>query len=238
MKNNVNLIKYNNDLQSIKITSLTTWEFKIWMYILLNVKNKQEQEVVITFEDIRNKIGITKNNEKIYQLLKSTSNKLISQNITFINKDDTEFTQFNFFDEFRADKKNGLLKIQVNKKFLYIVNELIKNYSVLNWEDVKVLKSKYSLQMYKLIREFKQQEYLEFTIDKFKSIFNLKNKAARYINDKVLIPIQKELPLVIKEFKLERIKDYKTAPIKKIKLTWKYLEKDYFYINEYKFLDD
>lgn len=233
MRTNINLIKYNNDFQSINITALTKWEFKIWMYLLLNVRDKRDQSIVISFEEIRNNIGITLNNKDIYKWLENTSNKLISQNITIINSDNTNFKKFSFFNEFEADSKNGTLTVQVNKKFLYVVNELIRNYSVLIWEDIQVLKSKYSLQMYKLVREFKKQEILEFTIDKFKTIFNIKNKVPRYINDKVLNPIKKELPSVIKNFKLEKIKDNKTSPVKKIRITWKYIsDKELLYLND------
>ncbi len=226
-KNKNLTVKYDNDFQKINISKLTANEFRIWMYFLISVKDKGDKEVTLTFSEIREKVGIVLNKEEMFEYLKIAADKLLTQRIAFSNEENDKFIMFSFFTKFEADKNKQKLVLRVNNEFLWIVNNIIKNYSILSWNDIKKIKSKYSLIIYKKIKEFYNLEKLEFTFEKFKDFLGLNNKPNRYINDKIIPKLEKELPNFFNNFKIEKIKSGKTCPIEKFIFKWKTEKQNY-----------
>lgn len=214
-----NLIKYHNDLKTLNINHLTLQENKIFIKIIQEVQNKQEEEVIIPFSSFSKilKKNITKS--ELIDLINSATNKAISSFITITNEADNKIIKFSFFNEFIIEKSEGRVKAQINHRFLYLINELIKNYSTLLLSEAVQFKSKYSLLMYKKIREFYNKGKLQMTWEHFKEYLGLPNADRVYINNKILSRLEVELPKVFKEFNMIKIK--LGRKLSKIEFTWK-----------------
>lgn len=218
-KNKSHLVKYHNDIQSLKINHLNKRELEFFIVLLYSVQNSQEKFVEIKYEYFRKKLGfLGESNKTIYKFLDNATNKMLLQTIRI--SDDKKFLKFNFFNEFSSDVEKGILTMQVNSKFLYLINNLIKNYSYIKLEEWLSLKSKYSKLMYKKIREFKKIKYLKFSWFEFKKHLGLEEKTTKYVNDKALFYIKKELPKFIKNFRFQKTKKEKN--IEFIEFFWDY----------------
>lgn len=203
------IIKYHNDLKSLNINHLTLQEAKIFIRLIQAVQDKQDEVLNISFNDFREALTRNTTDKELIELIKKTTDKAISNYITITNEDKTIITKFTFFNEFEINTNTKKVKAQVNKKFLYLINELIKNYSTLLLSEAVQFKSKYSLLMYKKIREYYKQEKLILNINTFKTYLNIEDKTIRFILQRVLNQITKELPKIFKDFSISKEKDGK-----------------------------
>lgn len=214
------IIKYHNDLKTLNINHLKLQELKIFIKLIQCVQDKQEEILNISFNEFRETINNNITDKELTENINNAVKKAISSYITITNKDKTLITHFTFFNKFQIDIKNKVVIAQVNKEFLYLINELIKNYATLILSDTIQFKSKYSLLLYKKIREYYKQEKLILNFKTFKQYLNVEDKPIRYINDKIIKQIKTELPKIFKDFKIEKVKEWKT--IKNIVFSWKY----------------
>lgn len=200
------IIKYHNDLKSVNINHLTLQESKIFIKLIQEVQNKQDELLKIPFSDFQNILNQNYTLNELVDLIENSTKKAISSYITITNKEKNEVTIFSFFTRFKIFLNEKMVEAQVNKDFLYLINELIKNYSTLFLSEVIQFKSKYSLLMYKKIREFYKQERLELNIDTFKEYLGIQKANIRFINLRVLNQVNKELPKIFKNFSMEKVK--------------------------------
>ena len=116
-------MKYNNDLNTIPLRNFSVSELNIFFTICANIKEKQTNKVVFTYDKLRDLsnyqfTGI----DRFTSDLKNTYEKLISVRVSLENE--KELIMFNLFSHFRVDKDNQTVEIAVNEYFEYILNDL------------------------------------------------------------------------------------------------------------------
>lgn len=213
------VVKYHNDMNKISFSGYTEKELNLFFSLIFLAKEKQERELTIPFSqlkdlasnDDRNRDRFIKNLININEKLIKMSHKIEIDNTIHI---------FSLFNTFSIDKTNDELRVQINKMFVYMINDLIGNFTKFDLLEFVELKSSYSKNLFKLLKQWETLKSREFTIQEFRSLLNIPESYRMSIIDlKVLTPIMKELPEYFPNLKFEKIKNGKR--VVSIKFSWK-----------------
>lgn len=201
------IVKYHNALtKQITIKTLNANELNFFMAICSKMRNQETNEIVFTFEQLKDLVHWdNNNNEHFIKSIESTNKKLIALNFRF--EDEREIVQFVLFPTFRISKERKTLTVAVNKDFSFLLNNLSSNFTRFELENFTALKSKYSKYLYKELMKFKSTGYLIMTIEDFRNKLDIPNTYKMInIDKRVLEPIKEELSKILKKFEIKKIK--------------------------------
>ena len=219
------VVKYHNDLSNqIVIKTLNANELNFLMAICSKMRDKETEEIVFTFKNLKELVKWTSNDNKDFvKSLENTNRKLIALNFRF--EDEREIVQFVLFPTFTINKDKKTLTVAVNKKFAFLLNNLSSNFTRFELENFTILQSKYSKYLYKELMKFKSTGYMIMGIEEFRDKLDIPIKyRMSEINIKVLKPIEEEIPNILKGFKINKIK--KGRSIEKIEFSFKPIKKE------------
>ena len=185
------VVKYHNDLSNqIVIKTLNANELNFLMAICSKMRDKETEEIVFTFKNLKELVKWTSNDNKDFvKSLENTNRKLIALNFRF--EDEREIVQFVLFPTFTINKDKKTLTVAVNKKFAFLLNNLSSNFTRFELENFTILQSKYSKYLYKELMKFKSTGYMIMDIEEFRDKLDIPIKyRMSEINIKVLKPIE------------------------------------------------
>ena len=219
------IVKYHKDFENkLVLKTFTASELNFLMAICTKVKDKKEDEIIFTFNELKNLTKWDNNNNSLFvKNLENTNKKLMALN--FRIEDEKEIVQFVLFPTFRVNKDSKTLIVRVNKDFSYLLNNLSNNFNWYQLNDFTSLKSKYSKLLYKELMLFKDTGYRIFKIEDFRRKLDIPEKyRMTNVNQKVLTPIEEDMKHLFKSFRINKIKDGKT--IIKIEFYFTPMKKD------------
>ena len=219
------IVKYHNDLSNqIIIKTLNANELNFFMAICSKMRDKETEEIVFTFKNLKELVKWTSNDNKDFiKSLENTNRKLIALNFRF--EDEIEIVQFVLFPTFTINKDMKTLTVAVNKKFAFLLNNLSSNFTRFELENFTILQSKYSKYLYKELMKFKSTGYMIMSIEEFRNKLDIPIKyRMSEINKFVLKPIEQEIPNILKGFKIDKIKKGKS--IEKIEFSFTPIKKE------------
>lgn len=206
------IVKYHKDFEKkLVFRNFTASELNFLMAICTKVRDKKENEVIFTFEELK-KISkwVKTDNKSFIKSLQSTNKKLMSLVFEMPNEEAeaggvTQFVLFPTFDIFPTTK---ILKVAVNTKFAYLLNNLSNNFNQYELEEFASLKSVYSKLLYKELMLFKDTGYRIFKIEDFRRKLDIPEKyRMTNINQKVLAPIKEDFKNIFQKFEIIKIKN-------------------------------
>jgi len=164
---------------------------------------KEESPLKFSFtaKEIKEFLNLDSNSRGIYSELKAIANKLTSRKIYIQNGEDFCFIVPIPFCEY----KKSIFTIRFDRVMEEYLLELKDRFTKYNIDNIRRLKSNYSIRLYELLKAFEWLREKEFELDKLKKMLGIKefddrtNKWVdiypKYANIKqrVLIPVQKEL---------------------------------------------
>ncbi|MGL5151729.1 MAG: replication initiation protein [Clostridium sp.] len=221
-------VKYHNDINRINFSTFSEKELNLFFTICFKVKNQGEKELNLTFQELKQLALGDKNLPRFLKSLKSVYTKLITTSFQYV--DDEGFGGFVLFDKYYVNEKKKFVTIRIGKEFLYMLNDLLGNYTKFDLMEFVSLRSSYSKNMFKLLKQWESVRYKEFTLEELKEYLGV---PATYdtnnFNKKVLKPIMTELPEFFNNLELEKIKTGRK--VTHLKFSWEIrkntiLEKD------------
>lgn len=219
------VVKYHNDMNKVNLGVFSTKELDLFFSICFKLKEQGTNEIKISFDDIKFLIGEVKNPKRVKLHVDNLNKKLAQLNYQFEISPNV-FERFVLFTNFTSNYNDNSLTIKVNDKFGYLLNNLIGNFTKFELEQFVNLKSSYSKNMFKLLKQWESKKERTFKIDEFRELLAIPPKYRMSIIDiKVLTPIMEELPQYFFNLKLEKIKTGRS--ITNLKFSWenKKLEK-------------
>lgn len=219
------VVKYHNDMNKVNLGVFSTKELDLFFSICFKLKEQGTNEIKISFDDIKFLIGEVKNPKRVKLHVDNLNKKLAQLNYQFEISPNV-FERFVLFTNFTSNYNDNSLTIKVNDKFGYLLNNLIGNFTKFELEQFVNLKSSYSKNMFKLLKQWESKKERTFKIDEFRELLAIPPKYRMSIIDiKVLTPIMEELPQYFFNLKLEKIKTGRS--ITSLKFSWenKKLEK-------------
>ena len=214
----MNILKYNNDLNSLSFGQFKEKELDLFFSICFKVKELGNKEIEIPFEELKKLSNYSNRNlNRFIKDLESTYDKMLSLNIK-ITYSEIDFEKFNLFNSYEVLGSEKKIIIQVSKKFEYLLNKLIGNYTKFDLIEFVSLKSIYSKNLFKLLKQWESKREKLYNLEEFKKILNVPNYTTTDFNRRVLKPIMEELPQYFSNLKLEKIKTGKK--VTSLKFTW------------------
>ena len=212
------IIKYHNDMNKVSFSGFKEKELDLFFSICQKMKDRGSNEVIFSFSDLR-KISQYSNRsiERFYSDLDRVYKKMLELNLKY--EDEKELRRFVLFSRYIIKKEEQLIIIKASEDFEYILNKLIGTFTKFDLVDFVSLKSIYSKNMFKLLKQWDSTRQIKFEIIELKNILGVPIKyTTSNFNDRVLKPIMEELPHYFSSLKLEKIKTGRK--ITHLKFTW------------------
>ena len=187
------IVKYDNYMNGLKFTGFTATDFNFLMLLCSKLRDKDILKIAISFDEIREKTGYTRTAlKKFVSDLERMNDKLMK--ITCKLRTKTEIIMFVLFPTFRIDLDKQILTVAVNEEFKFILNELIKNFTRFDLDEFVKLDSKYSKNLYRLLKQYKSTGYYEVTLEDFRNKMDVpESYTTRDVTRKVVSMALKEL---------------------------------------------
>lgn len=98
------------------------------------------------------------------------------------------------FKKFRVDGNSQILYVSVNEDFFFLLNQLTSNFTRFELKEFVTLKSSYTKEFYRRIKQFRKTGFWKCSIEEFRNLLDIPQKYRIIDIDKyVLKPIMKEL---------------------------------------------
>lgn len=205
------LVAEHNDLITKARHDLSARELKIMDYVVSKIKPEDLEFTIIhtSMYELSNVLGVKRNGRSYSQLAESFNN-MRKKDVFIYNEKERSITMTGWF-EYAKVWENGQIELKINRDFApYLLQLKGKgNYTQYFLDDTVRLKSKYSILLYKLMREADKS--------RGKAIAVIQGSPAEFIEwlgapkdytygrlkDKILNPAINEINLKIQDMNLE-----------------------------------
>ncbi|WP_052191865.1 replication initiation protein [Cetobacterium sp. ZWU0022] len=212
------IIKYHNDMNKVSFAGFKEKELDLFFSICQKMKDKGTNEIVFSFSDLR-KLSQYSNRsiERFYSDLDRVYKKMLELNLKY--EDEKEIRRFVLFSRYIIKKDEQIIIIKASEDFEYILNKLIGTFTKFDLVDFVSLKSVYSKNMFKLLKQWESKKNVKYEVQVLREILGVPSKyTTSNFNDRVLKPIMDELPKYFNDLCLEKLKTGKK--VTHLKFTW------------------
>lgn len=214
------LVKYHNDLNSLSMRNWSAEEMDLFFSVITKIRDKGTTLVTLDVDELKVLTGTETRNSYWFNMLDEFSEKAIQLHY----REQTKHSKaiYNLFGSFKFNLADRSLRVSVTNDFEYIVNKLTANFTVYELAEFTSLKSTYAKTMYRILKQWKSLGEKEFKIEQFRELLDIpKSYTANNISQRVINPIQKELPQYFDNLKVKAIKrNTKGTPVIAYKFTW------------------
>lgn len=207
MKKN-DIVKYNNDLNKLNMSTLKDKELELFYAICLELKEKGIDIITIDITEFRKEFNIPQVNKKRFnEYLENVQDKFLSLKYTL--KTEKRIKKGTFFYDFDADLTTNKMIIRVNPEYSYILNGIVEYYTQFSFTEFQSLKSKYSRILMPKLAQWNSIKKLEIQKEELFIILGVPQSYIKDIsnfNKKVIKPLKEDLPKVFYNLKIKTIK--------------------------------
>ena len=202
------IVKYDNFMNTLNFNQFTSTDLDFLMCLCTKMKNQDVNEMVFTFEQIINSTNYTvANMGRFVKDLVRMNNRLMK--VTCALETEEEILMFVLFPTFIINKEEQILRVCVNEKFKFVLNEISKNFTRFELEEFVQLESKYSKNLYRLLKQYRRTGTYRVDVEEFKRLMDCpKSYKNKYFWDECVKTAVKELT------EKSYFKDLSVQPIK------------------------
>lgn len=224
------LVKYHNDMNKIALNGFNEKELNILFSLIVLGRDKGTTELHIPFSELRklsNDNG--KNRDRFIKSIVNVNSKIIQLFYKIETK--SKIIMFTLFNKFSLDLDEDILTVEINKDFSYLLNDLVGNFTKFELVDFVKLKSSYSKNMFKLLKQWETVKEKEFDLEELKLLLDTPVAYDTFkFNQKIIKQLENDLPPFFPNLKIEKIK--KGRVIKSYKFTWGQKHQDINYTDD------
>ena len=219
------IVKYHNHFNSVALKNFNGVEIDLLMAICSKLRNEDINEVELKFSDLRRMINFKHRGElRFIQNLEQMYKKLLNLSIRIETQD--RIINFILFTKYEIIKKQKTILIKINEDFKFLLNKFISNFTRFELNEFISLKSSYSKEIYRRLKQFKHTGMWKVQIDNFRELLNIPEKYRISEIDKKVFKISiEELSKYFDNFEIIKIKkgrkieylEFKFSPEKKHK---------------------
>ena len=201
------VVKYHNHFNSISLKNFNSVEINLLMAICSQIRDKGLDEITLNFLELKNMVKYKhRGNVRFIKDLEQIYKKLITLSIRIETKEIID--NFVLFTRYRIIKEKQKVIIKVNSEFKYLLNNLVKKFTQFELEEFIHLRSNYSKEIYRRLKQFKSTGFWRVKIDDFKELLNIPEKYRMSDIDKYVLKISRnELKNCFKDFEITKIKN-------------------------------
>lgn len=213
------IVKYHNDINKLKIGSFTENETDIFFSLLFKAKESKENIIVMDFLELKKLANGDKNKDRFIKSILGLNVKLKSMSQTIELEEDVYLT-FSLFGDILTNAKQKKLEVSINPRFRYLIDDLVGNFTVFDLKELVGLKGNYSKILFRLLKQWESTKEYMVKMDDFIELMGIpKNYKMGNIDQKVFKPVLEQLQPYFKGLELEKIK--KGVKVDSLKFTWK-----------------
>ena len=221
------IVKYHNDLNKIKLPNFTEQEQNLLFGILTKVKEKKAGEMISLYpQDLKSSIDKNLTKKELADIILVLRQKFFKADFTIL-LEKGEFignATINLFQEmiiwcvkdsphngYDLSKNFSHIDLKLNPRFEYILNDLLRNFTRFELAEFVNLNSKYTKSLYRLLKQYRTMGKMRMQWDEFMRIMDIpQNKQIGEIDRDILKPALKELT------KERNLFDQKRTPFKNL----------------------
>lgn len=206
-KKSKSLVVYKNEFNDVPLRNFTATEMDLLFSIMSQMRNRGVDTVKFDFHELKSLSKYNKETaiKSFVDDLESTYDKLIKLNIKI--GDSKEWVKFVFFTKYKVSLEDQTIEIKVNEEFKSLINEISGNFTKLELEEITSLKSSYSKNLYRLLKQYRATGYRLFTIEDFRELMDIPSSYKMgNIDQQVLKPSLQQLPDYFPNLKVKKIK--------------------------------
>ncbi|HEE8909345.1 TPA: RepB family plasmid replication initiator protein, partial [Staphylococcus argenteus] len=184
------------------------------------LKDQDIKELTIPFEELRHLSNYYHRSQKRFvKDLEHVYDKLLS--LTYTERSGLSFKKFVLFTGYEVDVDIQELIVSVNPKLKHVLNEITADFTKFELKEMTHLKSTYSKNMFRLLKQYKHTGYFKIQVDDFRERLDIpKSYRMTHINQKVLTPIINELSFIFNNLNINKIKAKKGRKIEWLEFTF------------------
>lgn len=217
-----NIIKYSNRMNEMAFQDFSSSELDVFFAICSKVKDKGTERVDFEFEELKELANISPKTVSVFlDIVNGVYDKLLRLKIKTL-LEPNKLLVFNLFNEYEIDLENNVISIGVSKRFDWVLNKLSANFTRFELEEFTGLKSIYSKECYRRIKQFKTTGLWTISMSEFRENLNVpKSYTVAKMDQAVFGPIKKELSPIFKDLEIKKIKARKRGnPVVALEFSW------------------
>lgn len=212
-------LRHHKDFHGIQLQDFNVKDRNLIFALCYKLMEQKEDVIRLDVKEVA-KIGNykpTKAKDNIYKSLAEVYNRI--KNASICIKKENGIKHFVLFTVFETFEDTGIIEIEVNKNYRYLLNQVTAPFTIQNLIEYTKLNSGYSQLTYSILRQWDKKKNVEMDIDVFREKIGVpKSYDTSNFNRQVLKPIMEELPQYFKNLKLEKIKTGRK--VTHLKFTW------------------
>ncbi|MCR1798265.1 RepB family plasmid replication initiator protein [Staphylococcus warneri] len=199
-------VVYRNEMNLVPLRKFTSTEIDIFFTLCNKLKEQDTKKLTIPFEELRHlsnyyhrsKVRFIRDLEHVYD-------KMLS--LTYTERSGLSFKKFVLFTGYEVDVNNQVLTVSINPELKHVLNEITGDFTKFELQEMTQLKSTYSKNMFKLLKQYKHTGYFKIQIDDFRERLDVpKSYRMSDLNKNIFKPILKELGFVFRNLHINKIK--------------------------------
>lgn len=208
-------VVYKNDLNLVPLRKFTSVEINLFFAMCNKLKEQGTNTLHLSFDELKelsNYSHETRNINRFVKDLDDVYKKMLDLTIKY--EDDEVIERFVLFNHYKIHKKEQYLEISTSSNLKYILNSITNNFTKFELREMTELKSTYSKNMFRLLKQYKHTGYMKMKMDELKERLDVpKSYRMTDINKVVLKPIIKELGFIFPNLRINKIKAKKGRKI-------------------------
>lgn len=222
-------LSFKNELNDLILTKMSAKELDLFIALLIKFSELKTDKIKVSFLEIKKIMGInprTSNKQFV-----NTLDKMIIKSHQAIQKTEIAKGKRKYISIITTtifDEEDMTIESRINPDFknLFEIDSEKGAYTIIDLKALVSLKSKYSKNLYRLLKQWETIGIKEFSIDEFRASVDVpKTYLMKQIDQKVLTPILKELTEFFPGLSIEKIKNGRGGKVTKITFTWQRVER-------------
>lgn len=215
-------VVYKNEMNLVPLRRFTATEINLFFAMCNKLKEQDTNTLRLSFDELKklsNYSPETRNINRFANDLDNVYKKML--NLTIRYEDDDVIERFVLFNHYRIHKREQYLEISTSSNLKHILNSITNNFTKFELKEMTRLKSTYSKNMFRLLKQYKHTGHLKIHIDDFKNRLDIpKSYRMTDINKNVFKPIIIELGSIFNNLTINKIKAKKGRKIEWIEFTF------------------
>ena len=204
----MDLVKYHNDINTLKLGTFKEKELDVFFSILFKLRDKGTEPMELKYNELHKLANTSGHNSRMYSYITGLNKKLLglTQEVTL---PDGAIREFNLFEYIDRKEDWDFIRLKVTETFSYMLNDLIGHYTKFDLKALVSLKSGYSKQLFKLLKQYEGKgpcSWYWVELEELKELLGVpKAYTTTDLNIRVLKPIEKDLRTIFKNFKIHKL---------------------------------
>ncbi|HFL6378397.1 TPA: replication initiation protein [Staphylococcus aureus] len=215
-------VVYKNEMNLVPLRRFTATEINLFFAMCNKLKEQDTNTLHLSFDELKelsNYSPETRNINRFVNDLDDVYKKMLDLTIRY--EDDDVIERFVLFNHYRIHKREQYLEISTSPNLKHILNSITNNFTKFELKEMTNLKSTYSKNMFRILKQYKHTGYMKIKIDDFKNRLDIpKSYRMTDINKNVFKPIITELSTIFNNLNINKIKAKKGRKIEWLEFTF------------------